>query len=566
MIDAEYVIPWTITLINTVLNLLYDFVIVTLEEYTPVIWVIRVMALSLIPLQLIVHAGRYTLSSFYGGRRMRKQRQLNHRRCRSIRIRVLLATLPFTAGVVHSTKRTLGYTTDPSCTCSSGTTGRNDQKYFCFNINTPSRIESPLILDHWRHPTQPSSMDIEAFLQQIDVLEHYRTISTPSATTGCTSTYTKLSSTSPTYRSIFFQARSLKSILQHYDQPATMDNPSIYVSSKPTELPIVIDTGASCSVTPIATDFVGGIPSKCTKTTRMEGLNGEHTPVLGAGPISWDIEDVDGVRAQLKTIAYYAPKAQIRLFSPQAFFAEQSTLNNLDLKLYVSNDDATLEISKTTTLRFPIQQTNKLPLMLTHQALHPAEPTTQQRHSSTANRFTNFANFLCSEAFNYFNKEMSFVYNNSVPAPRRMDDIKDIQSVLKQSNWNLTDEQRELLLWHSRLGHIGFKQVQSLLAKPRDPNQKRIIKPRNNKCSHCQLPLCEACQYAKQKRHNPPSQLTTSRKELEGGLSADKLNPGDRVSVDLYQSPVRGRLPDTFGKEKPDKQYTGGAIFIDHAT
>ena len=34
--------------------------------------------------------------------------------------------------------------------------------------------------------------------------------------------------------------------------------------------------------------------------------------------------------------------------------------------------------------------------------------------------------------------------------------------------------------------------------------------------------------------------------------------------MDLYVSAVRGRLPESYGKEKTDKQYTGGAIFVDH--
>jgi hypothetical protein len=50
------------------------------------------------------------------------------------------------------------------------------------------------------------------------------------------------------------------------------------------------------------------------------------------------------------------------------------------------------------------------------------------------------------------------------------------------------------------------------------------------------------------------------------GLSDDVLNAGDRVSVDLCCSSTNGRLPHTFGKEKSELQFTGGAIFVDHAT
>jgi hypothetical protein len=50
------------------------------------------------------------------------------------------------------------------------------------------------------------------------------------------------------------------------------------------------------------------------------------------------------------------------------------------------------------------------------------------------------------------------------------------------------------------------------------------------------------------------------------GLSDDVLNAGGRVSVDLYCSFTNGRLPHTFGKEKSELQFTGGVIFVDHAT
>jgi hypothetical protein len=52
----------------------------------------------------------------------------------------------------------------------------------------------------------------------------------------------------------------------------------------------------------------------------------------------------------------------------------------------------------------------------------------------------------------------------------------------------------------------------------------------------------------------------------EGVLSDGILQPGQRVSIDLYQSTVRGRLPHTRGKESDDDKYCGGAIITDHAT
>ena len=107
-------------------------------------------------------------------------------------------------------------------------------------------------------------------------------------------------------------------------------------------------------------------------------------------------------------------------------------------------------------------------------------------------------------------------------------------AVFKQANINLSPEQKELLLWHYRLGHINIKHVQSLLQKIRS-GEPRIIKPSNSKCSHCHRPMCAVCQYAKQKRRQPPKNtMTLPTIPTIGGLSDKKTEPGQQVSADLY--------------------------------
>ena len=139
-------------------------------------------------------------------------------------------------------------------------------------------------------------------------------------------------------------------------------------------------------------------------------------------------------------------------------------------------------------------------------------------------------------------------------------------AVFMQANINLSPGHKELLLWYYRLGHINIKHVQSLLQKPQS-GEPRIIKQSNNKCSHCHRPMCAVCQYAKQKQRQPPKiTMTFPSIPTIGGLSNNVTKPGQRVSVDLYVATTPGRLPNTLGKEKVESQFTGGAIFVDHAT
>ena len=79
--------------------------------------------------------------------------------------------------------------------------------------------------------------------------------------------------------------------------------------------------------------------------------------------------------------------------------------------------------------------------------------------------------------------------------------------------------------------------------------------------------MCAICQYAKQKRKHPPKN-TTALPTIPtiGGLSDNVTEPRQRVSVDLYVATTPGCSPNTFGNEKVEAQFTGGAIFVDHAS
>ena len=44
------------------------------------------------------------------------------------------------------------------------------------------------------------------------------------------------------------------------------------------------------------------------------------------------------------------------------------------------------------------------------------------------------------------------------------------------------------------------------------------------------------------------------------------MTPGCHISVDLYFSKEKGRLTTSYGKEAPEVQYSGGSIFVHHAS
>ena len=209
--------------------------------------------------------------------------------------------------------------------------------------------------------------------------------------------------------------------------------------------------------------------------------------------------------------------------------------------------------------------------MLTHKAIHPsAHVATKKIHMSyidPLHSITNIIAFITTSTFLTFTSAA-----NDIQRPRESTfNIPIDEAVFRKSNWNLDPAQQELLLWHYRLGHIGMETVQRLLAKPHSstalvPEYRiRVITPQNPKSSHCCAPLCAGCQFGRQKRTTPPLNAKT-KNFIDGGVSENIVDPGRRVSVDLYVSKQKGRLTSSFGKEAPSVQYSGGSIFVDHAS
>ena len=162
--------------------------------------------------------------------------------------------------------------------------------------------------------------------------------------------------------------------------------------------------------------------------------------------------------------------------------------------------------------------------------------------------------------------------------------------VLHRSNNNLTDSQKELLLWHQRLSHASIHWVR-LLLRPRSflstmDNEAALHQgpylpvsndfvPREASISQIK---CASCLAAKAHSHGPNSRPTLSpaeRKEIYAKFSQglrgvrmvlkrDDLSPGDCISADHFHSSVQGRLPDSYGREKTG--YTCGTLYVDHGS
>jgi hypothetical protein len=133
---------------------------------------------------------------------------------------------------------------------------------------------------------------------------------------------------------------------------------SVHCSQKENCYPIVIDTGALVSVTPILKDFIG--PFHPCANANLQGLSGK-TEVIGEETVEWSVRDMFGNKRKIKTTAYYVPAASIQMFSPQTYFKEKKAGS-----LLITHDCSTLTLKDGSRLDFPYQESN-LPLMLTEE-------------------------------------------------------------------------------------------------------------------------------------------------------------------------------------------------------
>ncbi|KAI2495283.1 hypothetical protein MHU86_19254 [Fragilaria crotonensis] len=283
--------------------------------------------------------------------------------------------------------------------------------------------------------------------------------------------------------------------------------------------PIIWDSGASISITPDISDFEGPVTSPGT-ITQLKGI-AKGLQIKGQGEVTWAVHDQLGNLRLLKVPAFHVPNIKVRLLSTSSL-----------LQTY---PDETITI-----------EPNRLTLS--------GVPNDVNRGPVTAN--VNPQN----------NLPTSEAYNATDPF-KAADALVSIVNTVHERNLNLNEAEKELLCWHYRLGHVGFKKVQFILRSGVVSKTEESRRLQTAACRLTSFPKCAACQYGKQHRRPIPGTTPSSIvKDRAHALKTDNLLPGQRISVDHLICSTRGRLLTSAGKTKLDDMYTGGCIFVDHAS
>ena len=283
--------------------------------------------------------------------------------------------------------------------------------------------------------------------------------------------------------------------------------------------PIIWDSGASFSVSPDIKDFDGPL-EKPGAFTQLQGI-AKGLRIEGHGHVLWALHDTEGNLRIIRVPAYYAPKLRVRLLSTtsllQSYPAETITIqpHQLTLSGEAGNPTRGSVIAR-------VDPRNNLP-------------------TSDAHSHKDIAKAVAALEATLIN--------------------------VSDANHNLSDAEKELLRWHYRLGHVGFKRVQFLMRTGVLNTSEATKRLHTAACKITHPPKCAACLYGKQHRRPAPNHRTSSQvTDRTGVLKTGDLQPGQQVSVDHFICSTKGRLLTSKGKTPEKEMYVGGCLFIDHAS
>ena len=195
-----------------------------------------------------------------------------------------------------------------------------------------------------------------------------------------------------------------------------LSDPRCFIGQSYAQVPLIVDSGASVCVSPRREDFMSYRPSKM----HIKDLSSSNK-VQGEGMIRWSVLDINGKTVHLDLPGYHIPNAEVRLLSPQVM------LPIMDGQASISSTSIDLRLKDGVKLVAPFCPRSRLPML----QLAPANDVRRNLWATTFSYPATVAN----------------TYN----------------TVLDDENMNLSNSQKETLLWHQRLSHASISWLQLLM-------------------------------------------------------------------------------------------------------
>jgi hypothetical protein len=276
---------------------------------------------------------------------------------------------------------------------------------------------------------------------------------------------------------------------------------------------LIIDTGCTKTATGFIEDFLPNTLQNLDRPIRMDGIAG-GLDIKKQGKVRYEIVDDRGSVQELIVDAYHIPGLGCRLFSPQDYFRQQKEDGHDPedvCSMVVKQDKSVIKLANDSQISIYYDSVTHLPRV---------------------------------RAYKFALQSATALALNGC--------------VTEESNQNLSPQQKILLKWHFRLGHLGFATTQWL-------GRNGMLGQFGEKmgAARLQAPKCAACQFGKQGR--TPIQTQHGDKDATGSLTKNKLEPGQLVFADQYESRQPGRAFTTKGMSS-SSHFTGGTLFVDAAS
>jgi hypothetical protein len=373
---------------------------------------------------------------------------------------------------------------------------------------------------------------------------------------------------------------------------------------------VIWDSGASMSVSPSASDFLGPI-EPAPESGYLSGLfSGQK--IGGIGIIGWQFLDTKGMLRMIKVPGYYLPGASARLLSTTSLlqqypdeFLQQATTKGLQLSGTVgkTRPDGSAPYNG---IQAPIDPETNLPTAFAWKLR--SKPTRQafpavDRGGGPNGGPDEGPDSGSNGGSSGRSHGGSRASGAGGPGPRGNGDARDGSpgrvggpapgldgygragtpsnadsaaedgdppmpplSTISRANANLTEAEKELLRWHFRLGHINTKRVKALMRSGSLGSSEAARRLQASSVRLRHHVMCTSCQYAKQRQRSTPSQTVRPVRDQVDALRRDTVVPGQRISVDHFICNTKGRRENTRGREVDSSKYVGGCIFVDHST
>ena len=347
--------------------------------------------------------------------------------------------------------------------------------------------------------------------------------------------------------------------MHHIDSTMTVYQTTTSDASTDPVVPIILDTGASTGLTMNEDDFVeleyGNYGSMST------AASDNRFPIIGTGIVGYDAIHEDGSIRRWVYPANLCKAAGTRLCSPQinASYLRQDQR----FPTFVSNQSfASIMLDKNSERRItvPIDYSSNLPIVRVKNIKAASHTTPQHRP----------VDCCCgSNQWCRCHLEDRALVESPPTLHQFLSEHED--NPLDASNRNLSRPQKQLLLDHQRLGHVHMRRIQRLYrdssTSDSDDMTPSCLPATFKSSGTCEAPKCLACLYAKARRRPTQTKANVPHPQAGHLTPTDrKLLPGELVSMDHFESTVRGRLWHTRGRERPQHRFVGGTIFFDHGS